>query len=76
MRCYHTYDKGKKYLIPHCMSVLNSNDIADCTCEPYLTDHHFEKERYNKVLTEKNEIIKQLLYENKILMQEIKELKK
>lgn len=61
MKCYFAFDeeKNQKVLIPGCRSVVHSNDIEDCTCQE-LTYSKFEKERYNKILNERNQEIKEL----------------
>jgi len=40
-----------------CMSTIYTQNKEDCSCPDPLTEHHFEKERYNKVLASKNETI-------------------
>jgi hypothetical protein len=70
MKCHYTYDqKGKKHFIPMCLGTIYSFNKKDCCCPDPLTDHHFEKERYNKVLSEKNETIS-------MMQSEINHLKK
>lgn len=55
MRCYYHFDEKTKtkILIPYCLAVVHSDDKEDCTCVPD-TFAQFEKERYNKVLSEKS----------------------
>ena len=55
MRCYYHFDEEtkQKVLIPQCWAVVHSYDKRDCTCVPD-TFAQFEKERYNKVLSEKS----------------------
>lgn len=73
MKCFYTTDPKtlKKVLIPMCMSVVESGDIRDCNCSEPLTEYHFEKERFNKVVIEKNKTIESLqaevLHLNKII---------
>jgi len=31
--CGYIEQKGKRYLIPNCFAVANSNNIKDCTCD-------------------------------------------
>ena len=31
-KCYYTIHKGERFLIPGCMTVVQSYDISDCTC--------------------------------------------
>jgi len=61
MKCYFAFDEetNQKVLIPGCMSVVHSDDIEDCTCYEF-TYSKFEKERYNKLLNERNQEIKEL----------------
>lgn len=61
MKCYHTYDKeGNKHFIPMCWGTVHSKDPDDCICSDPLTEHYFEKKRFNEVVQEKNETIKNL----------------
>lgn len=76
MKCYYTYQDGVRYLIPQCYDVLYSDDIEDCNCSSPLTGHQFEKERFNKVVAEKNETIEILLSENARLLKEMTKLLK
>lgn len=46
-----------------CYSTIYSHDINDCTCPDPLTDHQFEKKRFNEVIKQKNETIKCLTSE-------------
>ena len=59
MKCYYTIDPktNKKVLIPMCYGAMDTRDIDDCNCSEPLTEHHFEKERFNKVVKEKNATI-------------------
>lgn len=71
MKCYFVHDKELgKVLIPHCYSVVNSNNIEDCTCSE-ITFNQFENKRYQKTLEklkvenlELKEIIKTLSDKN------------
>lgn len=80
MRCHFTYvverGKPKKYLIPHCMDVMHSDNIRDCTCPPDYTVHFFEKERFREVVKEKDDMIKSMRSEIDHLISVIEELKK
>ena len=69
MKCYYTIDSKtkKKVFIPMCYGTIHSFDIKDCCCENPLTEHHFQKERFNKVVEQKNETIKSLQSEIKYL---------
>lgn len=73
MKCYYTIDPKtkKKVFISMCYGTEYSKDKRDCSCPDPLTEHHFEKERYNKVLKVKNETIKSMQSEidhlNKII---------
>lgn len=50
MKCHYIYtEDGLKVLVPGCMSVAVSGDIADCTCREE-TFEAFERERYNKTV--------------------------
>lgn len=77
MKCHYTIDPKtlKKVLIPMCYSVCNTLDKDDCTCPDPLTEHHFQKERYNEVLKQKNESIANMQAEIKHLNFIIKTLK-
>lgn len=74
MKCYYTIDPKtlKKVLIPMCHSVCESHNKKDCTCPDPLTEHQFQKERYNKVLSEKNQTIEAMQAEinhlNKVIV--------
>lgn len=59
MKCYYTLDPKtkKRVFIPMCIGTIHSEDIDDCHCPQPLTEHHFAKERFNKVLKEKNDTI-------------------
>lgn len=78
MKCYYTFDKktGKKVFIPMCMGTIYSSNKKDCCCLDPLTDHHFEKQRYNEVLKQKNESIESMQAEIKHLHAVIKKLTK
>lgn len=70
MKCYYTFDikSKKKVLIPGCIAVSNYYDIELCTCHSNSSSFaKFEKDRYNKILNEKNQIIKELESELKNL---------
>lgn len=77
MKCYYTLDPktGKKVFIPMCYGTVDTKDIKDCHCPDPLTEHHFEKERYNEVLKKKNESIAEYQAEIKNLYNVIKNLK-
>lgn len=58
MKCHYTYDeKGKKYFIPMCYGTIHTQRMEDCCCHDPLTDHHFEKKRFNQVVQKKNQTI-------------------
>lgn len=59
MKCYYTIDPKtkKKVFIPMCYGTIHSLDKDDCCCPEPLTEHHFEKDRFNKVLKQKNDTI-------------------
>lgn len=59
MKCHFTIDPKtkKKVFIPMCFGTIHTLDKDDCCCPEPLTEHHFEKERFNKVLKEKNATI-------------------
>jgi len=40
-----------------CYGTIYTQDKSDCCCPEPLTDHHFEKERFNKIVKEKNDTI-------------------
>lgn len=60
MKCHYTIDPKtlKKVFIPMCYGTIETKDLDDCCCENPLTEHHFEKERFNKILAAKNDTIK------------------
>lgn len=59
MKCYYTIDPktNKKVFIPMCFGTIHTLDKDDCNCSEPLTEHHFEKERFNKILKGKNDTI-------------------
>lgn len=63
MKCHYVYDdvSKQKILIPGCWEVVRSDDISRCTCnaKDHLTYAKFERNRYNKELDKRNEIIKE-----------------
>lgn len=61
LKCYFTYDEKtrQRVLIPGCWSVVNSNDISDCTCKK-ANFNEFEKQRYNEVVKKLNDEISAL----------------
>lgn len=68
MKCHYTYDKiAGKILIPYCWPVVISGNMRDCTCRMPHTERQFEKIEYNKIITEKNNEIKDLEHENALL---------
>lgn len=73
MKCYFTIDPKtlKKVFIPMCYGTMDTKDIKDCCCPNPLTEHQFEKERFNKVIKQKNETIQQqqseIIHLNKII---------
>ena len=74
MKCYYTFDRktNKKIFIPMCYSSING---SNCSCPDPLTDHHFQKERYNEVVKQKNQSIAEFQSEIKHLHNVIKNLK-
>lgn len=78
MKCHYTYDSktGKRVFIPMCYGTCDTHNLEDCNCPNPLTEHHFAKERYNKVLNQKNESIAAMQAEIKHLHNVIKNLKK
>lgn len=62
MKCYYTIDPGtqKKVFIPMCYGTIYSHDKEDCCCADPLTEHYFEKKRFNKVVIEKNKTIESM----------------
>lgn len=76
MKCFYTYDEnGEKFFIPMCYSTMYTFDKRDCTCSNPLTEHQFAKERFNKIIKEKNETIKCMESELKNLRKVIEKLK-
>lgn len=58
MKCHYTYDeKGKKHFIPMCYGNLHELKNENCNCPDPLTEHHFEKERFNLEIQKKNQTI-------------------
>lgn len=59
MKCHYTIDSKtkKKVFIPMCYGTIHTLDKDDCNCPEPLTEHHFEKERFNKIVKEKNATI-------------------
>jgi hypothetical protein len=78
MKCYYTIDPKtlKKVFIPMCCGTIYTKNKEDCCCPDPLTEHYFEKERYNKVLEAKNETIKWMQSEIDHLNKIIKSLTK
>ncbi|MFH6944587.1 hypothetical protein [Flavobacterium sp. FlaQc-50] len=78
MKCHYTFDPktAKKVFIPMCYGTVDTKDITDCHCPDPLTEHHFQKERYNAVLKQKNESIADMQAEIKHLHTVINSLKK
>lgn len=78
MKCYHTIDPKtkKKVFIPMCYGTIYSHDLNDCCCENPLTEYHFEKDRFNVAIENKNQTIKSMQseidYLNKIINKNIK----
>lgn len=72
-KCHFTYEDGVKYFIPGCYSSIYEEDKRNCTCTDSID---FEKERYNKVVSELKEENKYLTSENKKLIRIIDKLKK
>lgn len=68
MKCHYIKVKSiGKVLIPGCMGVTISNDIADCTCRDILTEADFERKRYKEVVDRMKKEIAELREENEIL---------
>ncbi len=61
-KCHFIYDKeAGKVLIPHCWSVVISNDMSQCTCRDNVeTFAQFERKEYNEKLNEQKLYIKEL----------------
>jgi cobalamin biosynthesis Co2+ chelatase CbiK len=74
MKCYYSIDPktNKKVLIPMCWGTVHTGNKEDCCCEDPLTEHYFEKKRFNEVLKLKNETIKELQLELKHLRKLLK----
>lgn len=68
MKCHYIKVKDVgKVLIPGCMAVAVSNNIADCTCPDNLTEADFERQRYKDVVDRLKKEIAELREENEIL---------
>jgi predicted RNase H-like nuclease (RuvC/YqgF family) len=78
MKCFYTIDPKtlKKVFIPMCYGTMDTRDIRDCNCPDPLTEHQFQKERYNEVLQQKNESIESMQAEINHLNKVIINLKK
>lgn len=75
MKCRYIYDpKAGKVLIPGCMGVAVSNDFDNCTCRQNSSFSGFEKSEFNKILKQKEDLIKDLESENARLNRIIKKL--
>lgn len=50
MKCYYTIDLKtfKKVFIPMCYGTIHTHNKDDCCCPEPITEHQFEKERFNK----------------------------
>ena len=64
MKCHYTNDIiAGKVLIPECMGVAVSNDLADCTCDSipnYVKFSDYKKlESENKDLIKENKVFKE-----------------
>lgn len=80
MKCHYIYtEDGLKVLVPGCMSVAVSGDIADCTCREE-TFEAFERERYNKTVKALRKQVKELerenIQQNRIIKNLLKKLRK
>lgn len=63
MKCYFTFDplSQKKVLIPMCWESLHQEDLSCCTCKDHpLSYNQFEKQRFNDVVADLNNEIKDL----------------
>lgn len=61
MKCYFTYDEnGDKHFIPMCWGTIHSNDKDDCVCQESMTTKSFEKTRFNNIIENKNQTIKEM----------------
>lgn len=75
MKCHYIYDPSAgKVLVPYCWAVVNSGDMTDCQCRVNSSFASFEKQEYNDILKEKNDMIKALEIENASLNRIIKKL--
>jgi len=59
-----------------CYGNLHNLINENCNCDDPLTEHHFEKERFNKVVQDKNQIIESYQVEIKHLKKIITTLNK
>lgn len=59
-----------------CYGTIHSFDIEDCCCDDPLTEHHFEKERFSKVIKQKNQSISDMQSEILLLKKVIINLNK
>lgn len=78
MKCHYTYDpeSGEKVFIPMCYGTIYTLDKEDCHCaDPLQNWNQFEKERFNKILEQKNESIKSMQSEIIHLRKVIEKLK-
>jgi hypothetical protein len=75
MKCHYVYDDvlKQKVLIPGCWEVVRSDDISRCTCgcSDDISYAQFERQRYNKEIDKRNEIIKGLREDIEYLKSEL-----
>lgn len=64
MKCHYAHVDGKKYLVPYCWEVINSNDISDCTCLNVWGQMVVDLKKQGK--TEELKELRQFLKENNI----------
>jgi len=78
MKCHYTIDPKtlEKVFIPMCYGTIYTLDKEDYICaDPLQTPYQFEKERFNKVVEQKNKTIERLQSEVKHLNLIIEKLK-
>jgi len=65
MRCHYTYtEEGEKVLIPCCAGTAFNGDIRYCTCHSEIKAYdRFEKDEFNRILSEKDAQIRELKHE-------------
>lgn len=76
-KCHYIHDKeAGKVWIPGCMGGTYGPEFCYCKRNEPTTYKGFEKQEYNRILTEKNEQIRELEKENAMLWRIIGKIRK